>query len=55
MPYEINKDRYHNMDKGRTLGLISACDIEIPIYKCDYSYFINDNNFRNRIFSKRYY
>lgn len=49
MPYEINKDRYHDMDKGRTLGIISACDIEIPILKEDYDYIINDSKFKNEV------
>ena len=38
---ELNKNRYHDMDKARTLNLISACDIEIPIFHEDYSYVIN--------------
>ena len=49
MSYDRKKERYHDMDKERTLGLIGACDIEIPIIKSDYSYFICDTGFKNLI------
>ena len=49
MSYELNKERYHDMDKLRTFVLISACDIEIPILKEDYKYFINDDDYKKLV------
>lgn len=54
--WSFNKPRYHDMNKDRTLKLISACDIEIPLLESDYNYFIKDasylgyvNDSKNRI------
>ena len=49
MSYELNKDRYHDMNKERTLGLISACNIEIPLLKSDYDYFIESSVYKDFI------
>ena len=43
MAYELNKDRYHDMDRNRTCNMISPINIEIPIERQDYHYFIADN------------
>ncbi len=54
--WSFNKPRYHDMNKDRTLNLISACDIEIPLLESDYNYFIKDasylgyvNDSKNRV------
>ncbi len=45
MSWEFDKPRYNDMDKNRTLNLISACDIEIPLLESDYEYFIIDKDY----------
>lgn len=43
------KERYHDLDRNRVLNLISRCNIEIPIDKSDYSYFIKDKSIRDSL------
>ncbi|MBR2603710.1 MAG: hypothetical protein IKE10_01620 [Bacilli bacterium] len=47
--YQFPKDRYHDMDKQRTLSLISTSDIDIPIERSDYSYFVANKTFLSLI------
>lgn len=49
MAFELNKKRYHDMDRNRTFNLISPLDIEIPIERGDYRYFSDDGAYLNSI------
>lgn len=49
IPYEYNKDRYHDMDRKRIVKFISACDIEIPLLREDYNYFFKDDEFKKYV------
>ncbi len=49
MSWSLNTSRYHDMNKYRTLKLISPCNIEIPIDKSDYKYFIQKEEFEGLI------
>ena len=45
MPLPLDRDRYHDLDKNRVLNFISPANIEIPISKADYNYFISKNEY----------
>ncbi len=49
IPYEYYKERYHDMDRKRTVKFISACDIEIPLLREDYNYFFKDDEFKKHV------
>ncbi len=51
MPLPLDRDRYHDLDKNRVLNFISPANIEIPISKADYNYFIIDKEYRDMVHS----